>query len=262
MTPSAGRRIRILPDRAALAEAAGEEVGRALAAALAARPTASWVLAGGSTPAAVYRWLAELGRRPAVDWERVHLFWGDERAVPPDDPASNYRRARETLLAGPPGGARVHRIRGELPAEEAAAEYEAAIAAALGPRPRFDLALLGVGADGHTASLFPGGAELEAPGAVTVSRAPVPPRERISLTLSALSAARRVIFLVAGREKAAAVARILGGGPGGAGAAERAGPAEGADPGAAALPAALVRATEGETLWMLDRVAASGLSRE
>ncbi len=255
MTPPARRRVRIFPDRAALAEAAAGEVRRTLAAALAARPAASLVLAGGSTPAGLYRELAERGRRPAVAWDRVDLFWGDERSVPPDEPASNYRLARRTLLAGPPGRARVHRIRGELGAAEAAAEYEAAIAGALGAAPRFDLALLGVGADGHTASLFPGGAELAAPGWVTTARAPSPPRERVTLTVAALSASRRVIFLVAGEEKAAAVARILGG------ASERAGAADAAGEGAGALPAARIRSAEGETLWLLDRAAAAGLER-
>lgn len=240
----ASRCVRIFAGRAELAAAAAGEVARTLAAALAARPTASLVLAGGSTPEELYRRLAEGARAScAADlaWERVHLFWGDERAVPPDDPASNYRLARETLLAGRPGRARVHRILGELPPAEAAERYEREIAAALGARPRFDLVLLGVGADGHTASLFPGGEELEASGLATASRGPWPPRDRVSLTLGALSAARKVVFLVAGGERAAAVARVLGG------AAEH------------APPAARIRAADGETLWLLDRAAAASL---
>ncbi|HEX2254601.1 MAG TPA: 6-phosphogluconolactonase [Thermoanaerobaculia bacterium] len=267
-------RVRVFPTPEALANAAAAMVAGILREAIAARGRASLVLAGGSTPRPVYRRLA--GRGPgdvsagtslpgdgrrgggagadgsaatffAVDWRRVEVFYGDERAVPPDDPASNHRMARETLLDHVPvPGEAVHRVRGELGPEEAAAAYERELVAALGEAPRFDLVLLGLGGDGHTASLFPGdvaGEDRVPPGRlVAAATAPVVPRQRVTLTYRALAAARSVLFLVEGAGKAAMVARVLSGD--------------------LALPATRVRPAAGEPLWFLDAAAAAELSPE
>ena len=156
-------------------------------------------LAGGSTPRRCHELLATM---PDLPWERVAIFFGDERCVPPDSPDSNYRMAADTLLDRVRAGS-VHRIAGELGAEVAAAAYEPLVAVA-----PLDLILLGIGPDGHTASLFPGSAALGAAGYVTaVHGAPKPPPDRVSLTLRALGEARRVVFLVAGADKKDAVRR-------------------------------------------------------
>lgn len=158
------------------------------------------VLAGGSTPERCYELLAA---RADVRWGRVTVLFGDERCVPPNDPESNYRMAREKLL-DQVSPATVHRIAGELGPDEAAAAY-GEIVGGLAP---LDVVLLGLGEDGHTASLFPGHPELEAAGwAVAVRNSPKPPPERVSLTLPALRGARLVIFLATGAGKAAAVAK-------------------------------------------------------
>lgn len=188
-------------------------------------------LSGGSTPQPVHARLATL----PLPWERITVFFVDERAVPPDDPQSNYGAARAALLDHVP--ASVLRMRGELPAEEAAAEYERLLPA------RFDVVLLGLGADGHTASLFPGDPSLdERERLVVAARAPVPPVERITLTLPALARAERMLFLVSGAGKAAAVAAV---------AASRPLPGASAPP-----PASRVAPRTGEPLWLLDAAAA------
>ena len=156
------------------------------------------VLAGGTTPRRCYELLAGL----EVEWGRVTILFGDERCVPASHPDSNYRMAREALL-DQVAPATVHRIPGELGPDEAAAAY-ARVVAGLAP---LDVVVLGVGEDGHTASLFPGDAALNAKGwAVGVHNSPKPPPERVTLTLQALRGAQRVIILAAGAGKAQAVA--------------------------------------------------------
>jgi 6-phosphogluconolactonase len=145
--------IRVVATEA-LAEAAAEEVAGRLAAAIGRAGRALMVTSGGSTPRPLYRLLASPAFRDRLDWRRVELFQGDERCVPPDHPESNFGQLSQTLLAGVEPAA-VHRIEGERPAAEAAALYDRAVRDAAGDPPRFDLALLGIGADGHTASLFP-----------------------------------------------------------------------------------------------------------
>jgi 6-phosphogluconolactonase len=159
----------------------------------------SLVLAGGTTPKRCYELLSHL----EVEWGRVAVLFGDERCVHPDHPDSNYRMARESLLdrVAP---ATVYRMPGELGPDEAAAAY-AHVVAGVAP---FDVVLLGVGEDGHTASLFPDHPALKAHGlAVGVRDAPKPPPQRVTLTMSALQSARRVIILATGAGKADAVAR-------------------------------------------------------
>jgi 6-phosphogluconolactonase len=165
---------------------------------------ATLVLAGGSVNILACRFLAE---EPKVPWGRVTALFGDERCVPPQHPDSNYGQAREALLdAVCP--ATVHRMPGELGPDEGARRYEEVVERA-GP---LDLLMLGMGPDGHTASLFPGHPALEAAGLVVgVRDAPKPPPERISLTLRALRSARRILVLAAGADKAEAVARAARG---------------------------------------------------
>jgi 6-phosphogluconolactonase len=189
-------------------------------------------LSGGSTPGPAYELAAQL----EPDWGPATIWWVDERCAPPDDERSNYRLVRETLLERlerPPHA--VHRIRGELDPEQAAEEYDRLLDGV-----RLGLAFQGMGADGHTASLFPGSPVLEERDrrAVAVSQADI---ERVTMTLPVLSAARQVVFLVLGTEKADAVARAFGAEP------DR------------ALPAALLRSQEGETIALLDRAAAAKL---
>ncbi|WP_242345385.1 6-phosphogluconolactonase [Anaeromyxobacter terrae] len=235
--------VRVVEDPAALAPAAADEWRARALAAVAASGRFAVALSGGSTPRAVYALLADPAApyRDALPWARTHVFFGDERAVPPDHPQSNYGMARDALLASvalPPEN--VHRIRGEDEPEAAARAYEDALRAFFGGAPRFDLLLLGMGADGHTASLFPGSPALEEPSHLVVAApAPAPGPPRITLTLRALQAAARVVFLVSGAAKAPALARALSGASG-----------------AGALPAGRVRPTDGSVLWLVDRAAA------
>lgn len=168
---------------------------------------ASFVLAGGSTPRSIYRRLADGEISPSVPWHRVHVFWGDERCVPPDDESSNYAMARASLLDRieiPPEN--IHRIRGELAPAEAAARYEAGLRRHFGNDgpPAFDCVMLGMGADGHTASLFPGDPlvdEAERWVGVTEGLRASPVVPRVSLTLPVLNAARKIVFTVVGEPK-------------------------------------------------------------
>jgi len=206
----------------------------------------SLVLSGGSTPGRLYGLLGSPPFSEAMPWGDVHVFWDDERCVPPDHPDSNYRMAFRALLSRVPiPEGNVHRMRGEMePREAAAAEYEREIRGFFGKHapdygtvPSFHLVLLGVGKDGHTASLFPGGdAVREKEKWVTVSRAGegVTPRHRITLTFPVINNAERVLFLVSGREKRGIVRSVLG--PSGSG---------------AELPAARVAARK-EVVWYLD----------
>jgi len=213
----------------------------------------SVALAGGSTPRALYELLAESDGAPIGgpgDWARIHLFWGDERHVPPDHPDSNYRMAREALLSKVPiPEGNVHRIRAELAdASQAAEEYEADLrrffALSAGALPRFDLILLGMGPDGHTASLFPGTSVLgEIERLIAAPWVEKFRTHRITLTPPVLNAAARVIFLVAGGEKAETLRAVLEGPR---------------DP--QRLPAQFVRPHRGELIWLVDRAAARLLS--
>lgn len=187
------------------------------------------LLSGGSTPRPAY---AALAQRDDVPWDDVDVWFADERCVPHDAPSSNFGMVRKLLLDRVP--ARGHAVDTTLPPDEAARRYAAELPAA------FALALLGMGADGHTASLFPGDPALLADDALVLpSRSPKAPRARITLTLPALARAERVVFLVTGREKSETLARI----------------ARGAD-----LPAGRVRARDGALpLWLVDEEAAAEL---
>lgn len=239
--------MRVLADAAAVAEAVAVLFVETILGAVAARGRAFVSLSGGSTPKAAYALLGGPSRG-AVPWADATLVVGDERAVPRDHPESNARMIEETLLAAvPPEAGRVLRWETEAGSPGAvAARMESALRAALGSRedkvPRFDLVLLGLGADGHTASLFPGSPALEERRRIAVAN-PVPPPIglRYTLTFPVLEAARRAVFLVAGREKAETVRRVLEDGT------------------ASALPASRPVALDGETIWLLDEGAASRL---
>lgn len=196
-------------------------------------------LSGGRTPGPVYTALGTEDLSTRIDWSRVHVYFADERGVPPDDPESNYRLVSETLLthvAVPE--AQIHRMKGESgDLDGAAAAYARELPVAL------DVLVLGIGADGHTASLFPGSpAVLEDRRRVLVVESPKPPRQRITITPPVIAAARHVVVLATGREKAPAVARALDG---------DATPSE--------VPAVLARPPHG--VWFLDSAAAGQLPR-
>jgi 6-phosphogluconolactonase len=205
-------------------------------------------LAGGSTPKPLYELLATPPFATRIDWPRVHVFWGDERCVPPDHPESNYRMAREALLDHVQlPGTNVHRIRGEDEPSKAAAAYEELLATFFGsreilPQASFDLVLLGMGADGHTASLFPGSAAArETRRWVVAIPGPQPGHWRVSLTPVLLNTAEDVTFLVSGANKADRLKDVL------------------EDRGPDLLPAQLIRPTHGALLWVVDTAAAARL---
>lgn len=238
--------VRVLPDLAAWARAGAEAVLGAARQAVEARGRFSLVLAGGQTPGPVYEALTRPPLLERLPWAATHLFWGDERCVPPDDPRSNFGTCRPWLTRPGLAPAQVHRIPGEAaPPARAARLYEADLRGffAGGP-PSFDLVLLGLGLDGHVASLFPASPALGESEAWAVAVEPPPGVEpataRVSLTLPVINAARQVVFLVAGAAKAGIVARVLG----------RSGPGTPAPP--ASLPVRLVRPAAGEPLWLLD----------
>jgi len=199
-------RVERCEHAAELADATASLLASLLDDALATRGAAHLALAGGTTPAGAYAQL-----RPSR-WDGVELWFGDERAVRPDDPQSNFAMVERSLL-GHAAGALVHRIEGERGAEEAAERYDALLRERLGERVVLDIVLLGIGEDGHTASLFPASAALaeRERAAVAVHGAPKPPPDRVSLTLPVLRAARACILLASGEGKAAALARVLAG---------------------------------------------------
>ncbi len=243
------RRVVVASDAAALTEAAAGHLRRGIAEAIAARGACWIALAGGRTPRAVYERLAGDGT-PAIDWARVHVAFGDERLVPPDHADSNYAMARLALFDRVPiPAAQIHRIDGERrDAADAATAYDAALrrAFAIGPAawPIFDLVLLGVGPDGHTASLFPHTAALDVRDRLAAAAvAPAAPTARVTLTYPVLNAARAAILLVNGEDKAVAVARAF----------------DDAVP-VADCPVRGLRPHDGTLTWHLDAAAASKLS--
>ncbi len=232
--------VRVFENPSSFAEGAAIRVWEILDEALAERSRASLALAGGVTPIPLYRELAQRwAGHPA--WAKVDFFWSDERIVPPSHPASNYHAARRSMLDPlriPEN--RVHRIFGEKEPMHAATAYEEELRRSFPTEPpRFDLILLGLGKDGHTASLFPHGTELEEGKRLALPTcSPAPPHDRLSLSLSVLCAARHVLFLVSGAEKRTILARVLASAP------------------TPALPATMVHPAKGTLEWLVDRTAA------
>jgi 6-phosphogluconolactonase len=205
----------------------------------------SVALSGGSTPRRMYGQLASSQFEPRLNWENVHIFWGDERAVPPDDPQSNYGMADKVFLSRVPvPRANIHRIAGEKPPDLAAREYEQLLRELKGGAlAKFDLVLLGLGANGHTASLFPHTPALQEKSRWCVDVwVPELNASRITLTAPLINRASNIIFLVAGQDKAAVLYQVLHGPY---------------DP--ERLPAQLIRPDEGKLVWMVDQAAARDL---
>jgi len=238
--------VSVFDDAESLARAAAERFAELARESVAERGLFTVALSGGSTPRRIYELLAGEGLRGSVDWRGVHVFFGDERMVPPDSAESNYRMASEALLSKveiPPEN--VHRIEGVGDAAANASAYESEMRVLFGDAgwPRLDLVLLGMGDDGHTASLFPGTAALNeqslwvAPNWVEKLGA-----WRVTLTAPVINAARHVIFLITGAGKAERLREVLKG--------ER-------DP--ARLPSQLIRPSDGTLEWFVDRAAASKL---
>jgi 6-phosphogluconolactonase len=242
-------RVLIYNDLAQLSAAAAEQIYSLALDAIRVRSYFTFVLSGGGTPEGLYRLLASRPYQSRFPWESSHLFWGDERCVPPDQPGSNYGRARELLLEHVAVPAEnVHRMKGELEPERAAADYARQLARlATGdlPWPRFDVVLLGVGEDGHTASLFPGAGWPEEPSqaveAVTAQYEDRP-ANRVTLTAQVINSARHVMVLAAGSKKSAAVAMGLRGPR---------------DP--LKWPIQRIDPSAGVMAWLLDEAAASSL---
>ncbi len=246
--------VTICKDGDDLAAHAADLIAQAAEAAIRARGRAMLALAGGSTPAKTYGLMAQPARRNRVDWARTYLFFGDERFVRPNDPSSNFAMVQRTLLAPvrvPAGHA--FAVPTQLgTAAAAAAAYAAALTEAFGigeagGPPRFDLILLGLGEDGHTASLFPGAASLAVTDRWVVASPPgilPPPVDRVTLTFPVLNAAREIVFLVSGQNKAEALCDVLEGRPT---REER--------------PAAGIRPVDGTLTWLVDAAAAGRLAR-
>ena len=220
-----------------LAATAAEQIAAHISAVIAERGCCRVGLAGGATPKPVYEKLAAL----SVAWDEVKLLWGDERCVPPEHDDSNYKMAHAALLGRVAIPAEnVHRIAGELPQNEAARAY----AAVLGAEP-IDILLLGMGDDGHTASLFPGRADLSSSERVIAATSPLAPHDRVTLTIRAINESRAVYFLISGADKAEPLAEVQ----------------TQIERGEPVLPAAHVQPASGRLIWMIDRAAANNLKR-
>ena len=238
--------VRILKTAPDLFEAAAAEFAAQASAAVRANGRFTVALSGGSTPKTLYSLLAT---KPGIPWDKIYFFWGDERHVPPDHPDSNYRMANEALLSKIKEPAQnVFRVHAEeTDAAAAALQYEQTLRdffhLSAGEFPRFDLILLGIGPDGHTASLFPGTAALtEKQRWVVANWVPKFNTYRITFTYPVLNAAAMVMFLASEADKAAILHEIL-------------------DNSAADLPSQKVQPVNGKLIWMVDESAASNLSR-
>jgi 6-phosphogluconolactonase len=244
--------IRVLKDKQVLARMAAETIVSQMRATVNNNGLSTIALSGGSTPRSIYALLAsDAVFRKKMPWAKTHFFWGDERHVAADHAESNYRMAHDAMLSRVPVPPRnVHRIRGEYAdAEKTAREYEQELHASFGltegRRPQFGCMLLGMGPDGHTASLFPGTTALQERKRLVVSNWVEKLQTfRITMTLPVLNNADLIVFLVSGEEKSAMLRRILEG-----------------DDKTDLMPARLIRPTHGRLVWLTDNAAASRLSK-
>lgn len=245
--------VKIFPGSAQLAQTAAEEFVRIASKATARRGRFAVALSGGATPRPLYTMLGSESFAPRIDWSRAHLFWSDERCVPPEDPRSNYHMAQEILLKTVPLlPENIHRIRGENDPESSATEYEndlrnffGALDADGRPGSGFDLILLGMGEDGHTASLFPGSLVIrEKRRWVAADYVEFLSMWRITLTPVMINASENVLFLVSGAAKARAVRDVLEG------------PFQ-----PEVLPVQSIKPSGGRLTWLMDESAASLLKR-
>lgn len=242
--------VRIVEDLQAVARCAADEFIARARSAIADHGRFTVALSGGSTPRALHALLVERTATDPrlIDWSKVEVFFGDERHVPPDHPDSNFRMAKETLLSRVPiPQSQVHRMRCENPdAAQVAVEYDRELVAAFQLRaeeiPRFDLILLGMGADGHTASLFPGSMAVhELKKRVVANWVQKLNSWRITLTRPVLNEAALVLLMISGPDKAGALTEVMG------------------DGSPDVYPVKYVKATRGELIWIIDRAAAQGL---
>jgi 6-phosphogluconolactonase len=241
MASSLSESVIIAPDPAALAVTAADHVVRILAGAVSQRGAASLAISGGTTPTLYFPLLAS----EPLPWDRIALFWADERCVPPSHEESNFGMADRLLLSRVHiPGENIHRIRGEKNPALAARDYTEELQRFFGGLPRFDLVILGVGSDGHTASLFPGDEALETEEHVSAVHVPRLNSSRITLTLPVLNHARAVLMIVSGNDKAPIVERLLDMRTRGE------------------YPAGRVRPERGELIWLLDAAAADNIAHE
>jgi len=240
------RTIHISESVAAFEHQAAREIARAVQKSIVERGTCFVVLSGGETPRGVYKLLGADPLKKTIEWQRVHLFFTDERCVPPDDPQSNYGMVAKELVSQvpiPPDN--VHRMRAELGAGEAAAQFERELRTVFGDEgPNFDVILLGIGGDGHTASLFPSTDVLtESRRWVCAVFVPRLNRWRVTLTFQSINRGKEIFVLATGRSKASVVERAI----------NAATPTK-------EMPITLVHPPKGTIRWMLDREAALDLS--
>ena len=252
MMKSKNKEIRILADADAMSRAAAETIINHISDCLETRTNYSIALSGGSTPKLLFSLLAnDAALRDRIPWERIHFFWGDERRVPPDHPDNNYLMADNLLLSKVPvPSSNIHRIHAEnADPDRAAADYEIEIRRFFGIEagqiPRFNCVLLGMGTDGHTASLFPGAAALaETQKLVVANRVKKNKSLRFTLTLPVFNHAALILFLVSGEDKADTLKAVLE-----------------ENPQPDRYPAQGIQPADGELIWFLDRSAASRLTR-
>ena len=240
-------KIQVYKNLQGLSIAAAELFVRSAAQAIEKRGRFLTALSGGNTPNPLYQTLASAPYRDKVYWAKVHIFWGDERCVPPDDPGNCYYQARLALLDHvdiPVDN--IHRIQSTLEPASAASDYVHTLKVFSTPSldwPRFDLVLLGMGEDGHTASLFPGSpVEIASPTIAVTANYQDRPSRRVSLTPLVFNSARQIVFLVSGESKAETLANVLNG-----------------EYHPEQLPAQRIHPTDGEVIWLVDEAAASKL---
>ena len=242
------RRLEIVPDKEALVQQAVEYFIEAAQEQIEDKGVFTVALSGGGTPKPVYAELAKPENRERVDWEKVQLFWGDERPVPPDDPQSNYRMVRETLLDRIDIPAEnVHRVPAEMDVRMGAFQYEEELRAFFGGEwPVFDLVFLGMGNDGHTASLFPHSAGLNEDFRWFIANyAPSMDSWRLTLTAPAINAARFILVLVEGAGKADRLKMVL---------TDPHEPDE--------MPIQMIDPSQGEMVWLVDQAAAKDINKD
>ncbi len=234
--------VRVFPDLESLSQAAAELFVQRATEAISARGRFTTALSGGSTPQRLYKLLASEPYRSAVPWSGVHIFWGDERYVPPEHPDSNYRMVKALLLDHIEiPAANIHPVPTSFPdLEEAASVHAQELEAFFGSDIRFDLALMGMGPDGHTASLFPGEPALDVEDrSVTVARPASQPTARLTYTYPVFNRSRLLLYLITGADKAKILAEVM----------------KGSD----VYPTGRMAPVEGELLWFLDQAAAADL---
>ena len=239
--------VRIFKDGKSMSRAAADIFVGAAKQAIETQRRFTAALSGGSTPAKLYRLLASASYRNSIEWDKIFLFWGDERCVPPDDPGSNYFQANETLLTHVPiPTENILRIKGELEPAEASMDYARTLKAHADSDldwPRFDLVLLGMGEDGHTASLFPSPeVDSNSPTLAVTTHYQSRPADRVTLTPLVFNHARNIFFLVTGENKSLTLSRVVNG-----------------EFEPKLFPAQRIQPIDGKIIWLVDEAAGSKL---